>query len=43
LLGSLVATISGCYGITTGQAVAPLVVQLMRPWMAGLTGVVAVM
>jgi hypothetical protein len=25
------------YGVTTGQAVAPLVVQMMRPWMNGLT------
>jgi len=31
------------YGITTGQAVAPLVVQTMRSWMAGLTGVLVVM
>ena len=29
------------YGVTTGQAVAPLVVHTMRPWMAGLTGVLA--
>lgn len=30
------------YGVTTGQGVAPLVVQTIRPWMAGLTGVLAV-
>ncbi len=29
---------SGGYGVTTGQAVAPLVVHTIRPWMAGLTG-----
>src|SRR6266542_3728503 len=26
------------YGVTTGQAVAPVVVQSTLPWMAGLTG-----
>jgi hypothetical protein len=31
------------YGIATGQTVAPLVVQTMRPWIAGLTGLFAVM
>jgi len=31
------------YGVTTGQAVAPLVVQTMRPWIAGLIGVLIVM
>jgi hypothetical protein len=31
------------YGVTTGQAVAPLVVQTMRPWIAGLIGVLAAM
>ena len=30
------------YGVITGQGVAPLVVQVMRPWMAGLIGVLAV-
>src|SRR5262249_29172555 len=30
------------YGVTTGQAVAPLLVQVMRPWMAGLIGECAV-
>ena len=32
------------YGaVTTGQAVAPVVVQTMRPWIAGASGVFAVM
>ena len=31
------------YGVTTGQAVAPLVVHTMRPWIAGETGVFAAM
>src|SRR5262249_5656249 len=30
------------YGVATGQAVAPLLVQVMRPWMAGLIGECAV-
>ena len=37
----LLGLILHAYGVTTGQAVAPLVVQTMRPWIAGLTGVVA--
>jgi len=31
------------YGVTTGQAVDPLVVQTIRPWIAGLSGVFAAM
>jgi hypothetical protein len=31
------------YGTTTGQSVAPLVVQRTRPWMAGLSVPCAVM
>jgi len=31
------------YGVTTGQAVAPLVVQVTRPWSAGESGELAVM
>ena len=30
------------YGVTTGQAVAPLVVQVIRPWIDGLSGEFAV-
>ena len=29
------------YGVTTGQAVGPLVVHTMRPWIAGGTGLFA--
>lgn len=31
------------YGVTTGQAVAPLVVHVTRPWIAGDSGELAVM
>ena len=31
------------YGVTTGQAGAPPVVQTMRPWIAGPMGVAAAM
>jgi hypothetical protein len=31
------------HGTTTGQAVAPVVVQVIRPWIAGETGVLAAM
>src|SRR5215468_4628969 len=39
---ALVPGVGPSYGVPTGQAVAPLVVQVMRPWMVGLTGVLAV-